>query len=78
MFIFIALSASKTALLFRKAVKFYFISKCFSVFFIASTIFGVGCALGFFNSSTALGASYIGNPKSRLTSAIYAVWTLKP
>lgn len=78
MFIFIALSASKTALLFRKAVKFYIISKCFNVAFIASTIFGVGCARGRLSSSTAFGASYIGKPKSRLTSAMYAVWTLKP
>ena len=30
------------------------------------------------SSSTALGASYIGNPKFRFTSAIYAVCTLKP
>lgn len=73
MFIFIALSASKTALLFRKAVKFYIISKCFSVFFIASAIHGMGCARWRFDSSTALGASYIGKPKSRLTSAMYAV-----
>ena len=48
------------------------------VVYIAKTIFSVGCDLGRFNSSTALGASYIGNPKLRLTSAIYAVCTLKP
>ena len=45
---------------------------------IASTFSTVGCFLGCFNSSTALGASYIGNPKSLFTSAIYAVCTLKP
>ena len=40
---------------------------------IAFTIFSDGCCRGFFNSSTAFGASYIGKPKSRFTSAIYAV-----
>ncbi len=37
----------------------------------------VGCFLGCFNSSTALGASYIGKPKSLFTSAIYAVCTFE-
>ena len=34
--------------------------------------------MGCFNSSTALGASYIGKPRLLFTSAIYAVCTLKP
>ena len=42
---------------------------------MASTFSAVGCFLGCFNSSTALGASYIGKPKFLFTSAIYAVCT---
>lgn len=45
---------------------------------IASTFSGVGCLRGFLSVLTAFGASYIGNPKLRFTSAIKAVWTLKP
>lgn len=52
--------------------------KCAKVSLMAATIFSEGCALGLFNFSTALDASYIGNPKLLFTSAIYAVCTLKP
>ena len=53
------------------AKSFYSSELCFNASFIASTFSGVGCFLGCFNSSTALGASYIGKPKSLFTSAIY-------
>lgn len=50
----------------------------FNASIIASTFSGVGCLRGFLSVLTAFGASYIGNPKLRFTSAIKAVWTLKP
>ena len=60
------------------AFPYYIISKCARVSLIAKTIFSVECDLERFNPSTALRASYIGNPRLHLTSAIYAVCTLKP
>ena len=55
------------------SLRYYIISKCLRASLIASIISVVGCERRRFNYSTAFGASYIGKPKSRLTSAIYAV-----
>ena len=59
-------------------VRTYIILKYLNASTIASSFSGVGCLRGFLSVSTAFGASYIGNPKLRFTSAIKAVWTLKP
>lgn len=45
---------------------------------IASTLYSGAGLYGYFNFSTALGATYIGRPKLLFTSAMYAVCILKP
>ncbi len=48
----------------------YITLKCLSASLIASTLYAGAGLYGCFNSSTALGVSYIGKPRERLTSAI--------